>query len=132
MKTFETLPQVMRELRGHIGSIQSFYQINKGSTYTEGFKEFKELAQCHWLYDIMETEVWQVLKKLDKLDVFYFKVECQDEAGGGRTVDLSLSDYRGKKLWSRHIDFTTLPTGEETFICGWDGVKMTTCLVQEN
>ena len=125
----KNLNLIKSELQQFCGTDQMYFGINKNSIYTDGFKYFiaPEQAGAYWFYDIIQTEVYDTLKKHGKLDVFYLTLDTKNEA-----CDIILKDYKNKVLFKRHIGYTDAPSGEITFICGWDGDKLTTCLISEN
>lgn len=126
MKTMNLLKS---ELKQFYGTEKYYHTLVKKSLYTDGMKYFLENAGTHgayWLYDIIQTEIFALLKQKNP-DTYYLKVTIADNE-----ANILLSDYRSNKLFNRHIDFTDLPTGEIEFHVGYDGEHLITCLPSEN
>lgn len=118
------------ELKGFYGTETYRYTLVRKSLYTDGMKHFLDNAGnngAYWLYDIIQTEVFDTLKKKDVPDTYYLKVKVVDSE-----ADIELIDYRDNPLFKRHIEFTDLPEGEIDFHVGWDGEHLITCVPSEN
>lgn len=114
-------------LDGHIGTSAYYKHWFTKSYYTDGFKDYMEQAACFWLFDIIATEVYDVVKLLDP-DVRNFSVTQPDDQ---KTV-LTLHGYDGNELWSKHMNYSTHPNGTFNFYIGWDGEALIACLHSEN
>jgi hypothetical protein len=108
------------------GTNQYYHRHNKSAVYTDGVKEFLLKAECQWLYDIIESEVYIKTKCLCP-EIYYLNVISMDDE-----VDLILKTYQDDEIWSRHIEFSDLPQGNITLDVGWDGERQITCLSSEN
>lgn len=127
-KEITNINQLSAELMQYYGSENLYHNfLNLNSRYTDGVKAYLELAKAYWLYDIIQTEVFNVLKKKDTPDAYYFKIVAKQ----GKAY-LYLKDYKEVMLWEKKIDFTTHIDGEVFLECGWDGKTMITCLPSEN
>jgi len=123
----KNLNLIKEELSQFYGGGQLYRGMIKRSLYSEGVKHLLEEAKAYWMYDIIQTEVFDKLRKQNQLDTFYFKMKAEK----GKAV-LSLVNYKNELLWSKEIGFTTFPDGEIELVCGWDGSQMITCLHNEN
>ena len=130
----ETLNKIKENLRQHFGSETMYTGMVKNSAYSEGVKNLMEQASCYWIYDIIQTECREALRLHDVADTYYFKIVSKDNE-----ANLTLTSYRGKVLFDRHIGFTTFPEGEMNLIVGYgdygpvvNGVGIITCLPSEN
>lgn len=83
-------------------------------TYTEGVKYFAEKAGAFWLLDIFATE-------LPKLAVEYGIIFVDAKAKDGKAELSAVRDSGEAPLWSRSIDFTTLPDGDWRFYMATGG-----------
>ena len=120
------LNMIKANLRHSNGTGQMYHRMNKNSVYTDGIKYYLAEAEAQWLYDIIESEIYNVLK-VEQPDKYYLKFVVADDKG-----DLLLTDYRGNELLKKHIPFTDAPSGEILFYCGWDGQRMITCTPSED
>jgi hypothetical protein len=112
----------------HASGTGNFYHgMNKGSVYTDGVKEFLKLAECQWLYDIIQSEV-HIILRMKIPDTYYFRITVNSDS----EATLELTDYNGDDLWKREIPYTDFPEGSMDLITGWDGERLTTCLPSEN
>jgi len=124
-----TMSSLKAHLQGHIGTINWYRDMfNPKSLYTDGVKDLLETAACYWLYDIIKTEVYDVLRKKNVADTYYFQIVVDENM----RASMTLADYQSEVLWEREIAFTTFPEGTFDLICGWDGDKLITCLPSEN
>ena len=109
----KNLKQISNKLSslGHgMGTDQFYHRLNKRAVYTDGMKNFFELAEAQWLYDVIETEFYDALKKLATPDKYYLMVTSKDNE-----ANIVLTDYRDNEIHKRHIGFTDLPEGEILF-----------------
>lgn len=129
------LNMIKEKLKQHYGS-ETMYKgaFSNHSVHSEGVKDLLEMAQCYWLYDIIQTEIIEVLMKHNIPDNYYLKLTCENSE-----MDIVLSDYKSIVLFDRHIGFTTFPEGEITLHVGYgeygpvvNGVGIITCLPSEN
>jgi hypothetical protein len=81
------------------------HALNRNVTFTDGVKYFAETAGAFWLLDIYATE-------LDKLARKHGIIFATATAKDGKATLSAARDSGRKPLWTRDIDFTTLPDGE--------------------
>lgn len=125
----KNLNLIKHELNQYYGCIQPFHGMNKNSIYTDGIKHLLEEAECYWLYDIIQFEIYDLLRRKNVLDVFYFTISVKKDSD---VAELFLRDYKKDVIWAKKIDYTDFPYGELEFVVGWDGERLTTCLHSEN
>lgn len=125
----KNLNQIKFELQQFSGTNQFYKRMFDRSVYTDGIKHLLEQAECHWLYDIIESEILTLFLKDHLLipDIYYLKIFSKESKGR-----LELKDYSGKVIFEKNIPFTTFPEGHITINIGWDGERLITCLQQEN
>lgn len=141
MTEFKTLKEISNKLSHAdygMGTEHLYFRTIESSVYTDGFKKFMELGEAQWLYsDIIEIELYPVLKKLDTPDKYYLTIVVKDSE-----ATITLRDYRDNIIHKRDLPFTTLPEGEILFYVAWmeyhnpsgEGLlhRMTTCLPIED
>lgn len=111
----------------HATGTENFYRgMIKNSLYTDGMKHFMKLAECYWLYDIIQTEVFTVLRRKDP-DTYYLRITAI-----GSTASITIHDYHGNEIFQKGIKYTSFPEGSMDLIVGWDGQTLITCLPTEN
>ena len=120
------LNNIKIKLAQHYGSQTFFKGFVKESVYTEGIKELLETAQCYWLYDIIQTEMFALLKNKNP-DTYYFTIISKDSE-----AKLILKDYKSEIIYEKGIPFTDFPEGSLDLVIGFDGQYLTTCLPSEN
>jgi hypothetical protein len=122
----DNIDKIKSELEQHYGS-QTYYKgfVSK-SIYTDGIKDLLEKAQCYWLYDIIQTEIFALLKNKNP-DIYYFKITSKSSE-----AKLILKDYKSDVIYEREIPFTDFPEGSLDLVIGFDGQYLTTCLPSEN
>ena len=108
------------------GTGKYYNGLNKRSIYTDGAQALFELAGAYWLYDIIQTKIWDVLRKKAP-ETYTFTITSEN----GK-ADLVLKDYLENILWKRHINYTDFPEGSKDLIVGFDGERIITCLLSEN
>ena len=130
----ENLNLIKDKLKQYYGSDKMYTGLVKRSVYSDGMKALIDLAACYWLYDIIQTEVLDVLKKKNVPDTYYFTITSADTK-----CTLTLSDYNNEELWNREIGFTTFPDGTMNLHIGYGdhgpvthGIGIITCLPSEN
>ena len=121
-----TLNAIKEKLHAFYGTEHYYKGIVPNCLYTDGFKAYMEMAACFWLFDIIQTECFDVIRKL-RPDTHYFTIEVNKEK-----AHLHLKDYQDNLLWERKIDFTTHPEGNISFPFGFDGEIGVICLHSEN
>lgn len=122
----KNLNNIKIKLAQHYGSQTFFKGFVKESVYTEGVKELLETAQCYWLYDIIQTEIFALLKNKN-LDTYYFTITSKDSE-----AKLILKDYKSEIIYEKGIPFTDFPEGSLDLVLGFDGHYLITCLPSEN
>jgi len=122
-----TLNGIKAELSQFYGTNQYYKGLNGRAIYTDGIKELLNLAECYWLYDIIQTEVFGALVTKTP-DTFYLKLNKPADTNG---MNLILEDWAGAVIWKKEIGLTTFPAGEMTLCCGFDGQHLITCLMSE-
>ena len=125
----KNLNLIKTELAGFYGTSQFYRRFNPNSVYTDGIKHLLSEADAQWLYDIIETTVFLKLKSHNIPDNYYLQISVKKDSD---KMDMKLVDYKGNVLWKRHIDYTDFPYGDIELVCGWDGIRLTTCLHSEN
>lgn len=123
----ESLNAIKHKLRYHIGSEQIFHQLIRNCCYTEGMKDYFTLAQCWWLYDIIQTEIHDIVSKRDP-DTYYIKFKVDKE----KKAIIKMVDWKKNVLFEREIEWTTHPEGKMEFHIGFDGFRSIVCLPSEN
>ncbi len=123
----KSMNEINVELAHCSGTEQYYYlRLNKRSVYTDGAQALFKLAGAYWLYDIIQTEIWDVIRKKAP-KTYTFTITSEHEK-----ADLVLKDYMDVILWKRHIDYTDFPEGSKDLIIGFDGERIITCLISEN
>jgi hypothetical protein len=100
--------------------------FNKKCLHTDGFKAYMELAKCFWLFDIIATEFFDVVK-LQEHDKYYIKVEVV-----GTKATITMRNYKNDYLYTREVGYTDHPKGEIEFPFGWDGEHAIISLYSED
>lgn len=89
--------------------------------YSEGVKAVADKAGCHWLLDIVATEVAPLCMagwKSKEEFMHFLRVTVT-----GSQADLWLERDSGEpRLWQRHINYTDFPEGDWTFYLGIDQI----------
>jgi len=89
--------------------------------YSEGVKAVADEAGCHWLLDIVATEVAPLCMagwKSKEEFMHFLRVRVT-----GSQADLWLErDEDEPRLWQRHINYTDFPEGDWTFYLGIDQI----------
>ena len=101
---------IKQELMGFIRS-ENFYKDNfMGMYYTDGFKRFLELCQCHWLF----TDMAVIIKsKLRHEDFIVLKIKVNDFE-----AKVTLDDGNSHILWSQDYEYTDFPLSEyKIYVC---------------
>ena len=122
----KSMNEINAELSHCSGTEQYYHGLNKRSIYTDGAQALFELAGAYWLYDIIQTKIWDVLRKKAP-ETYTFTITSEN----GK-ADLVLKDYLENILWKRHINYTDFPEGSKDLIVGFDGERIITCLLSEN
>lgn len=122
----KTMSTIKEDLRFFIGSEMIYHGMIKNSCYTEGFKAYLEACSCYWLYDIIQTEFLNAVRKHSP-DTYYITVNTLKSK-----TTILLQDWEDKQIYTRVIDVTTHPEGEIEFHFGWDGQRAIICLSSEN
>lgn len=120
------LNEIKHKLKKCNGSEGLFHGLLKTCCYTDGFKLYMELAKSYWLYDIVQTEFFNVIK-LKKPDIYYLRVNVE-----ALECTITLEDYKEDILYQRNVNFSTHPDGQIDFHFGWDGERGIICLPNEN
>lgn len=92
--------------------------------YSDGIRDLAD-AGCHWLLDIIGTEVVQAMTRCTGLGILKVAV-----GGGQAHLELSLSDD-APPAWQRPIPYTDLPDGEWILYLSSDGRDCTVILPNE-
>lgn len=73
--------------------------------YSDGVQELADVG-CHWLLDIIGTEVVTVMRGADSMGIITVRV-LDTKA----SIGLSLADDT-PDAWTREIEYTDMPTGD--------------------
>lgn len=94
--------------------------------YSDGVEAIAN-AGCHWLVDIIATEIPKVMRSAGVVHG-YVDVKVAD----GKAM-LSFQEAEATpKLWSRKIDYTDMPAGEYVFEIGDEGSRVAMILITEH
>lgn len=89
--------------------------------YSEGMKAVADKAGCHWLLDIVATEVAPICMNAwesKEEHMHFLRMTVANDA-----ADIWLERDDGEpRLWERHIGYTDFPEGEWTFYLGIDQI----------
>ena len=89
--------------------------------YSEGIKAVADKAGCHWLLDIVATEVAPICLeewKSKEEHMHFLRMTVRDDK-----ADIWLERDDGEPhLWDRHIGYTDFPEGDWTFYLGIDQI----------
>lgn len=101
------------------------HMFNSKMRYSDGVKTCADIG-CHWLLDIIATEVVPVVRKdpNGNLGIFYANV-----LDGKADLRVELSD--GVSSWDRHIEYTDMPDGKWTFYLANEGGEIAMILPNE-
>ena len=118
-----TPQELINVMEGFYGGSDGRYRhwACKRFIYTEGVKAAADKAGFHWLIDIIATEIAPICFKLwdTKEDGRTF---LQIDSKGSK-ADITVDDGNGGvPVFTRHIDFTTMPEGKWVFYLFIDGV----------
>lgn len=94
--------------------------------YTDGVKALADEG-CHWLLDIVATEVPKAMRKTNAPHALLIVRVGDDKAN----MELTAEDD-APPIWSKHIDFTDLPAGEWVFELGDEGDRVAMILITEH
>jgi len=121
------LQNIINNIETGNGTANYYHRLNKNSIYTDGIKDFLDKTEAQWLYDIIESEIYLLLKSQPQYDVYKLHIESTN-----REVDLKVEDYQYSELWNKCIPSATLPEGSATVYVGYDGERLITSLISEN
>lgn len=122
MSDFKTTEELSDALRMHCGSVQTYHIPGKESvTYTEGFKDFLEKAQCYWLLtDFIASIIFMSWTSNQSYPAEVFVCSVVKEESGKTLI--SFLNGNLEALLTAEIKFSTFPLGKyEFFISGWNG-----------
>ncbi len=123
----ETLTSIEQSLQSPYRAGNTYYRMNPNSFYTEGVRAFMKKAHCQWFYDIIELELYHVLKNRGIIDMYVLQVHCLYH-----TANLYLIDDTGHILWQKSVAYTDMPEGKIKLMIGFDGRRIATCLAIEH
>lgn len=111
----EAFLKAYRESRNGTDSFH-FNPLYRRFKYSDGVKECAE-AGCYWLLDILGTELPAEFKQRPEEYTCVVKVEVLHSSAHitGEFVDGDQNPY------TRHVEYTDMPTGEWTFYVTYDG-----------
>lgn len=82
------------------------HPLNPNLLYTDGVREFAELAGAYWFLDIVATEIFEI----QELSEFLCIVLHSDDM-----PRIVADDGNGNKLYFKALDFTDCPRGDWKF-----------------
>ncbi|MDR3436403.1 DUF6876 family protein [Telmatospirillum sp.] len=102
-------PEDLRtQLAQHTGSEQLFFNpLYRRLNYTEGVKQFAELAGAYWFLDIVGTEIFPLQATEDFIAITL--------ASSGHNAVIAATDGNEKVLFGKEIAFTDCPKGAWKF-----------------
>lgn len=100
------------------------YPLVRNFLYSDGVQSCAD-AGCHWLLDIIATELPQILRRGDEHMGCIAVVVKDDKAV------LTMTGSGDVKLWTRTIPYTDMPEGRWMFYLCFDGTTSTLILPTE-
>jgi len=114
-----TTEELERAISGYTGT-EHYYRhpLNRHVTYSDGAKQFAEVAGAYWLLDILATELPDIV---NEHEIVFITANVADS---GAILE-ARRDKGEPALWSKHITLTDLPDGEWSIWMGTGGPEGT-------
>jgi hypothetical protein len=104
-------PTELQHNLAHFTGTETWWRhgLNRNMLYTDGVQYFAENAGggAYWFLDIVATELFKLQRQEDFLTIIATVADSK--------ATLTADDGNGDIKWTRHIDYTDMPTGEWKF-----------------
>lgn len=126
-KVFDNINKIKAELAFATGTEHYYRGMNRKCLCTDGVQHYKDIAGAHWLWDIIETEVYQAFPKTSHNLMFIHFIVKDGKA------DIKLvRDTNETPIFKKHIKWTDHVDGDMLFYASWDGDRLIVYLPSEH